>query len=133
MLGLAAWAGLRGDLQWYEVFVGLVGLPAVVMTIVVVTKQILGTSSYLQATGPVGTFINLAIIVALYSNPFTTNIAFMFYGVPMFLAAWRGYPGCEVMAISNFVLRRGDALGCPWFWPIDTFEAHSTRSKRHES
>ena len=127
LFGLAAWAGLRGDLQWYEVFMGLAGRPAVVMAIVVVSKRVLGTSSDLEATGPAGTFINLTIIAALFVTPFTTDIAYIFYGVPMFLAAWRGYPGCEVLAISNFVLRRGDELGCPWFWPIDTFEAQSTR------
>ena len=51
----------------------------------------------------------------------------------MFLAAWRGYPGCEVLAISNFVLRRGDELGCPWFWPFDTLEAHLTLRQRNRS
>ena len=132
LFGLATWAGVRGELQWYEVFVGLVVLPAIVMAGVLVSKRILGTSSYLRATGPVSTFINLAIIVALFANPFTTNIAYIFYGVPMFLAAWRGYPGCEMFAISNFVLRRGDELGCPWFWPIDTFEIRLTQRQLYQ-
>ena len=89
---------------------GFAGLPAIMMAIVVVNRRILGTSSYLEATGPAGTIINLAIIAALFLTSFTTDIAFIFYGVPLFLAAWRGYPGCEMLAISNFVLGRDDEL-----------------------
>ena len=130
LLSLAGWAGYRGDLQWYDAFLGLVGLPAIVMVIVIASQRALRTSAYLNATGPVGTLINLGIIAALFIVPWTTNTAYLFYGVPMFLAAWRGYPGCEVLAISNFVLRRRDELGCAWFWPIDTLEVKLARRAR---
>ena len=123
LLFLAGLAAHRGDLQWFEAFIGLIGLPLLVMGIVVATKRILGTSSYLQATGSIGTLVNLSIIAALFVVPWTTEIAYFFYGIPMFIAAWRGYPGCEMLAMSNLVLRRQDELGCPWFWPIDTLEA----------
>ena len=123
LFGLVAWAAVRGDLEIHEVVVGVVGLPAIVMATVLSAKQLIGTSAYLNATGPVGTLINFGTIIALFLIPWTTDIALFFYGIPMFLAAWRGYPGCEMMAISNFVLRRQDELGCPWFWPIDTIES----------
>jgi hypothetical protein len=38
------------------------------------------------------------------------------------LAAARGYAGCEVLAISNWVLRRDDQIGCLVFGPVDTAE-----------
>ena len=126
------WAAARGDLQIHEVLLGLVGLPIIVMLVVVASQRVLGTSAYLRATGPVGTITNLSMIVALFATPWTTEIAYFFYGVPMFLAAWRGYPGCEMLAISNLVLRRKDELGCPWFYPVDAFEERFTDWSRPE-
>ncbi len=110
----------------HEVLLGVVGLPAIVMATVLTVKRVLGTSAHLDATGRIGTLLNLGMIVALFIIPWTSEIAYLFYGIPMFLAAWRGYPGCEMMAISNLILRRHDELGCPWFWPIDTL-SHKTR------
>ena len=123
LIALIVWAVTRGDLQVHEVFLGVVGLPLIVMATILTVKRVLGTSAYLNAAGPVGTLSNLGIIVALFAVPWTSEIAYFFYGIPMFLAAWRGYPGCEMMAISNLVLRRRDELGCPWFWPIDALES----------
>ncbi len=123
LIGLAAWAAVRGDLQIHEVVVGVVGIPAIVMATVLTAKRLLGTSGHLNATGPVGILINLGTIVTLFVTPWTTEIALFFYGIPMFLAAWKGYPGCEMMAISNLILGRHDELGCPWFWPVDTLES----------
>jgi hypothetical protein len=45
----------------------------------------------------------------------------------MLLAALRGYAGCEVLAVSNWLLRRDDQVGCVVFWPIDQFERHLRR------
>ena len=132
LFSLAGWAAVRGDFQTHEVLLGLVGLPMIVMLVVVASQRVLGTSAYLRATGPVGTLINFSMIVALFAIPWTTEIAYFFYGVPMFLAAWRGYPGCEMLAISNFVLRREDELGCPWFYPVDVFEERFTGWSRPE-
>ncbi len=129
LVGLAA---ARGDLQIHEVALGLVGLPMIVILVVVTSQRVLGISAYLSATGPVGTLVNLSMIVALFAIPWTSEIAYFFYGVPMFLAAWRGYPGCEMLAISNLVLRRQDELGCPWFYPVDAFEERFTGWSRPE-
>ena len=132
LVSAAGWAAQRGDLGWYEAFLGFVGFPVIVMLIVMASQRVLGTSSYLRATGPIGTAINLGIIAVLFLVPYTSDIALIFYGVPMFLAAWRGYPGCEVLAISNFVLQRRDELGCPWFWPIDAAETRLSRLERQD-
>ncbi len=40
----------------------------------------------------------------------------------MLLAALRGYAGCEVLAVSNWLLGRDDQIGCAVFWPVDHLE-----------
>ena len=62
----------------------------------------------LRATGPVGHVISLAVFAALYftwwyAPPFDvlSDAVLLFYGGSMLLAAARGYPGCEVLAVSN--------------------------------
>ncbi len=46
----------------------------------------------------------------------------IFYGVSMLLAAIRGYAGCESLAISNWLLKHDDQLGCLLISPIDYAE-----------
>lgn len=82
-----------------------------------------------QATGPVGTAINMVIFLALFLTPwyappfaFTSDAALVFYGASMLLAAVRGYGGCEVLAISNWVLGRDDQVGCFVLSPVDFLE-----------
>ena len=43
-------------------------------------------------------------------------------GASMLLAALRGYAGCEVLAMSNWLLHRDDQIGCLVFSPIDQLE-----------
>jgi hypothetical protein len=51
-----------------------------------------------------------------------SDAAMIFYGTTMLVAAGRGYAGCEVLAISNWVLRRDDQVGCLLFEPVDRAE-----------
>jgi len=44
------------------------------------------------------------------------------YGSSMLLAATHGYAGCEVLAISNWILGRDDQVGCLLFSPLDAIE-----------
>lgn len=83
----------------------------------------------LRATGPVGHAVNAAVFAALYATPwyapplgFTSNAVLIFYGASMLLAALRGYPGCEVLAVSNWLLRRDNQVGCVIFSPLDCLE-----------
>jgi hypothetical protein len=83
----------------------------------------------LRATGTVATTINLLVLLALFLVPFyapriyfISTGAAVFYGASMLLAAVRGKAGCEVTAISNWVLGRDDQVGCPVFTPIDSLE-----------
>jgi hypothetical protein len=49
-------------------------------------------------------------------------LAVLLYGASMLLAAVRGYGGCEVLAVSNWVLRRNDQVGCLVLAPVDHLE-----------
>ncbi|MFI5283761.1 MAG: hypothetical protein ACHQ0J_11625 [Candidatus Dormibacterales bacterium] len=75
------------------------------------------------------------VLTPLYASPlsFTSNAALISYGASMLLAAARGYGGCEVLAISNWILRRDDQIGCLVLSPIDDYERQlkSSQSGRH--
>jgi len=83
----------------------------------------------LQATGPLAHGLNVAVFLLLFATPWyapalwvTSDAALLFYGASMLLAALRGYAGCEVLAISNWLLRRDDQAGCLLFSPLDDHE-----------
>ena len=96
----------------------------------------------LEANSLAATVLNVVIFFALYFTPlYAPSIAFMsdsvliFYGLSMLLAALRGYGGCESLAISNWLLKRDDQLGCLVFSPIDYTErkfagrSHTTKDE----
>ncbi|MGH3863795.1 hypothetical protein [Actinokineospora sp.] len=90
--------------------------------------------SPLRATGPVGFAVNVVVFLAVYLTPYyasalaaTSDAALIFYGASMLLAAVRGYAGCEVLAVSNWLLRRDDQIGCVVFGPVDAVERSRTR------
>ena len=47
----------------------------------------------------------------------------------MLLAALRGYSGCEVLAISNWILGRDDQVGCLVLGPVDDLERRFRTSR----
>lgn len=127
-------AAFRLD-EWYEPVLGLLVFPAILM--LGQWLRLRYTSTPLRATGSVGHLVNVAIFLALYLTPryfpplaFTSDAALYFYGASMLLAAVRGYAGCEVLAVSNWLLRRDDQVGCVLFWPVDTLEAQLTGEKQ---
>ena len=88
----------------------------------------------LHATGPIAHLVTLAGFMALTLMPeynraidLTGDAAVIFVGTSMLLAAARGYAGCEVLAISNWLLRRDDQLGCMVFAPVDLAESQLGR------
>ena len=110
-----------------SVALGLVALPAVLLA----WQWLRGrrAPTRLQATGPLATMLNMLVFFALVLTPwyapplsFTSGAALVFYGASMLLAAVRGYGGCEVLAVSNWLLRRDDQVGCLVLSPIDHME-----------
>lgn len=83
----------------------------------------------MRATGPLGCAVNVAVFLALYlpgtyapSLRPASDAVLIFYAASMLLTAVRGYAGCEVLAVSNWLLRRDDQVGCVIFSPIDHLE-----------
>jgi hypothetical protein len=104
-----------GALASSEWLLGLVGYP----TLLLVWQWIRSRRdpTPINATGPVGFALNLAGFLALYLTPIylpalaiTSDSALIFYGNSMLLAAARGYRGCELLAVSNWLLRRPDRM-----------------------
>ena len=67
--------------------------------------------------------MNRAVLVALLSLSATRDATLVFLGASLLLAARRGYSGCETLAISNWLLRRNDQVGCLLLSPLDHLEA----------
>ena len=90
--------------------------------------------SRLDATGPVATGVNIlafAILIGISFIPAISYLgfaAFVFYGASMLLAAARGYSGCEVLAVTNWLLHRDDQIGCLVLSPIDDWERRFMQS-----
>jgi hypothetical protein len=128
LLYLALADGLTWDLNWHEAALGLVGFPAVMVALGLAARRFAGRPVHFM--GSLGLAVNTAVIVALFLFDYTFDAAALFYGVTMFVAAWRAQPGCEATVLSNWILRRDDQIGCPTFAPIDEAEARlSARSR----
>jgi len=120
LLGSVAWGHLARGFHLSSWALGLLGFPAVLLVWQWLRAR--RTPTRLEATGPVGHTLNLAVFLALYLLELTSDAALIFYGASMLLAALRGYAGCEVLAVSNWLLRRDDQVGCAVFLPIDHLE-----------
>ena len=116
------------ELNGAALAVGLIGLPA--LTVAFQWLRSRRVESRLNETGPGAAMINIVVtlglvIVTTYFVPAMSFIGFgavVFYGGSMLLAALRGYAGCEVLALSNWILRRDDQIGCLLLSPIDHME-----------
>ena len=115
-------------LAWHEALLGLLGFPAVTIFGVLLWKELAGTSTAIRATGQLGLCFATGVIFALFAVPFTEAATALFLGSTLILAAMRGYAGCEVTAISNWLLRRDDQVERLVFSPLDEAEAHFSRS-----
>lgn len=112
---LAAAVGLGVGLS--DVLVGLVALPVAVIAVLWLRGW---KAPPLRLFGPVGYTVNFGLAGLLLLV--ATVPALLFYGVSMLLAAWRGYAGCEILAIQNWATGRDDRMACPVFSPIDGME-----------
>ncbi len=120
----AVFAGTNGGLQWNELALGIVAAPVVLLGWQFVRLR--WTTEQLDATGPIGFAVNFAIGIPLFMIDPLRDAALVFYGGSLLLAGVRGYAGCEVLAISNWILRREDQVGCVVFSPIDHIEQQMT-------
>src|SRR6266516_4879950 len=70
------------------------------------------------SVGIIATVLGLGTALTFVS-PVNGVALYLFVGLSMLLAALRGYDGCEILAPSNLLLRRRDAIWCPLYTPID--------------
>ena len=112
--------GLAWGITWWQAVLGLVGLPAALLAAQLIRLRF--TQAPLHQTSHTAFCANFAIAAALIIAPPTRPAALVFLGASLLLAAWRGYGGCESLAISNWVLRRDDQVGCVLFSPVDEAE-----------
>jgi hypothetical protein len=120
LLGSVTWGHLARGFHPWSWALGLLGLPGLLVAVQWLRAR--RTRTRLQATGPVGHALNLAVFLILYLWEPISDAALLFYGASMLLAALRGYGGCEVLAVPNWLLGRDDQIGCALFWPIDQRE-----------
>jgi hypothetical protein len=105
----------------YEILLGLVVFPTVMVVIGLVGQRLLGHS--VRFTSSAGIALNCGVIILLFATPYTTGAAALFYGVSLIVAAARGAPHCEATVLSNLILGHDDQIGCPTLTPIDSFES----------
>jgi|SRR5215204_2873792 len=118
--GLIVLAVKLDGVGWRDLALGLIDIPAVVLLGHLVRLRF--TRTPLRATGSVGRLLNLLVVAALPVPSATRPATLVWLGVSMVLAGWRGYAGCESLAISNWLLRRDGQVGCLLFWPLDAVE-----------
>lgn len=124
---------LKLGLNLAALILGVVVFPAVLLAWQWI--RLLRDPSRLDATGPVATGVNILVFAILIGISFIPAIsyvgyaAFAFYGASMLLAAARGYSGCEVLAVSNWLLHRDDQIGCLVLSPIDDWERRHLQSQ----
>ena len=125
-LALTEFGNPTWDLDWYAAPLALLVFPAALLLFQTIRLRF--TDQTLSATGPLGFVLNLAVGAVLFSIDYTRDAALIFYGASLLLAAARGYAGCESLAITNWLLRRDDQVGCVVFSPLDQIESTLTRN-----
>jgi hypothetical protein len=104
-----------------DAVVGLVVFPLAVVAFVAIRGR---DATPVRMRGAEGHCVNCAVGVAAFV--LVPVPALLFYGTSMLAAAARGYGGCEIFAISNWLWRRDDQIACPVFHPVDLAERRAS-------
>jgi len=106
---------------------GLIGFPALVLAWH--WWRIRRHPARFQDTSPLSFVLSVALPLALYFTWWyapafsaASDAVLLFVGGSMVLAALRGYAGCELLALSNWLLPRCDQIACAVWTPIDSLE-----------
>lgn len=106
---------------------GLIGFPALVLAWH--QWQIRRDPAPFRYAGPLSFALSLALPLALYFTwwyapafSVTSDATLLFVGASLLLAALRGHAGCEILALSNWLLRRDDQIACAALTPIDILD-----------
>jgi hypothetical protein len=99
-----------GWIAWWQLAIGIVGMPVVLLAAQV--ARLAFTKRTLTQTSHLASCLNCAAVAGLLTLSQTRDATLVFLGSSMLLAAARGYGGCETLAITNWILRRNDQVGC---------------------
>lgn len=134
LLGTAARAGVG---TWFIIDAFQIGVTALdaVLGLVVANAAIYlaltmrGRSAPpLRMAGPLSHLVNIVVVITAL-NVFDVP-ALLFYGSASVLAAVRGYGACEMFAVWNWLRRRDDQFGCPFYLPVDVIDQRLTGGAR---
>lgn len=112
--------GLVWNLALHELILGLGAFPAMMVALSLLLRDRSGAPVVFN--GQPGLVANCLLAVVLFSIPYTSGAAALFFGASMLLSAWRVQSGCEITVVSNLVLGRDDQVGCCLFGPVDRWE-----------
>lgn len=115
-------AVVRDGVGWRDLALGLIGFPVVLLPGRLIRLRF--TNTPLRATEPAGHLLNGLVVAALLVPSATRPATLVWLGASMLLAAWRGYAGCESLALSNWLLRGGATKSAA------SSSGRSTRSRR---
>ena len=114
--------GLTASPTVFELLVGFVVLPAAEMLVLYAIRPQGSEPVHLYGVlGYAANFGTAGLLLAVWTTPAT-----LFYGASVLLAVVKGYAGCEIFALSNFLRRRDDQLACAVFSPLDAIESRAS-------
>ena len=113
------WTLWRG-VGWDDAIIGLVVFPAAASLVLALRGP---DAAPLRLVGPGSYALNILIWAVAFSLAPVPTL--LFAGATQLLAATRGYAGCELFAVSNWLRRRDDQIACPVHSPIDAWEAQA--------
>lgn len=118
LVSLATTGVLSNGVSPSDGILGLVVFPASLLLLAAARLRF--TRASLRESNLLTFCLNFAIGFALFAV--TPDAFALFIALSLGVAAVRGYAGCEVLAVSNWLLRRDDEVGCVIFTPIDSAE-----------
>jgi hypothetical protein len=106
---------------------GLLGFPALVLAWHVwrIRRHPARFSSASPLSYALGALLFLVLYFTWWYAPavsVTSDAALIFFGSTIVLTALRGYGGCEILTLSNWLLRRQDQIACAVFAPFDALD-----------
>ncbi len=111
---------------------GLIGFP--VLALAWHWTRIRRHPAPFHETSPMSFLLSVAVPLALYLTwwyapavSVTSDATLLFVGGSLVLAALRADAGCELLALSNWQLRRNDQLACAVLTPLDVLEQRFMR------
>lgn len=118
--GVFIFVALRQGISFNDAIIGLGVFPAVATLALSLRGR---DAPPLRMVGPGGYVLNIVIWAIAFSLASMPTL--LFAGATQLLAATRGYAGCELFAVSNWLRQRDDQIACPVHSPIDSWEARA--------